>query len=410
MPTKSVKPGHRSPSRSTIIGRSIRMPVGSRPAREGRRTTRPKMRVQTYCDFASLPPRYGPLFERAGIRDFCLTRAWFETFALDAMDRSERLCLIGIEDDGPESSPLALVVTRHRERDGGAGGARTLSSLSNYYSMVFQPLVAEQVAPAAVLAALFKAVCAQVPRYDRLGFQPLDRDSPLFGELREALRQAGLVVEPYFHFGNWYEQTDGLSFRHYLERRPSPLRNTLRRKGRALDRAARARFELIAGGPALERGIADYERVYAMSWKRSEPYPRFIGDLMRTCARMGALRLGLIHLDGSPAAAQIWIVWQARATLYKLAHDRRFDQLSVGSLLTGHMIERMIDVDRVAEVDFGAGDDRFKRAWTSRRRERWGLVAFNPRTVRGALGALRHVVGARVKRAIVWSASVPKSC
>ena len=71
-----------------------------------------------------------------------------------------------------------------------------------------------------------------------------------------------------------------------------------------------------------------------------------------------------------------------------------------------HMIERVIDVDRAAEVDFGVGDDPYKRRWASARRERWGLVAFESRTVRGALGAIRHIVGLKMKAALMNGAVI----
>ena len=358
--------------------------------------THSSMRVQIYHDFASLPSEYDHLFEQAGRKDFCLTRTLFETFAGHAIDCPERLRLIGVEEEG--QAPRALIVARYRER---AGAPRTLFSLSNYYSMVFQPMVAEGAVSGDVLGALLKEVCAETPRYDLLRFQPLDRESPLFGQFQEALRGSGLVVQPYFHFGNWYEDIDALSSQDYLARRPTVLRNTLRRKGGKLERRGGARFELIIGGAALERAMADYEQVYAASWKKSEPHPGFIRDLVSGAAGAGALRMGFLHLDGQAAAAQIWIVWRRRATIYKMAHDARFDSLSLGTLLTWRMMERMIDEERVAQVDFGPGDDPFKRAWMSRRRERWGLVAFDPRTLRGAAGALRHVVGRRVKRGML---------
>ena len=107
-------------------------------------------------------------------------------------------------------------------------------------------------------------------------------------------------------------------------------------------------------------------------------------------AATGALRLGLLYLDDRPVAAQIWVVQRGRAVLYKLAHDRAFDALSPGTVLTMRMLERLLDGEHVTELDLGAGDDPYKRLWAARRRERVGLVAFDPLTWRGAAGALRH--------------------
>ncbi len=357
----------------------------------------PRMKVCTYSSFEALPMVYDGLFEQGGRESFCLTRPWFENLAANILGPDARLRLVGAETGGPDPRALALMVGRHRDQDPSAGGARTFTSLSNCYSMVFAPLVAAGADPAQVLGMLAQAIRDTRPRYDALRFQPLDRASPLFGALQDALRAAGLVVQPYFHCGIWYEPTAGMTSAEYLARRPADLRNMIRRKGGKL--AGRgARLEVITNTGDLERGLADYESVYGRSWKDPEPGPRVIRDLARACAARGVLRLGILHLDGAPIAAQIWIVWEGKATLYKLAHDRRHDRLSPGTVLTMHMIERVIDVDRAAEVDFGVGDDPYKRRWASARRERWGLMAFEPRTVRGKIGILRHVVGRKVKR------------
>jgi len=179
----------------------------------------------------------------------------------------------------------------------------------------------------------------------------------------------------------------------------------VRRKTRALARRDDARVELIVGDTALapavlERAIAAYERVYRASWKVAEPYPRFAEAFIRAAAATGALRLGVITIDDIPAAAQIWVVWQGRATLCKLAHDERCAALSLGSVLTWRVIRHVLDVDRVHEIDFGRGDDPFKQLWMSQRREHWGVLAFNRATPRGLLAAARHLGGGRLARAL----------
>ena len=102
-------------------------------------------------------------------------------------------------------------------------------------------------------------------------------------------------------------------------------------------------------------------------------------------------------MDGRPVAAQVWIVSNGVASIYKLAYDQRYSNLSIGSILTARLMEHVIDVDRVGEVDFLTGDDAYKQDWMSGRRERRGIIAFNPRTLQGTLGALLHFGAIKLK-------------
>jgi CelD/BcsL family acetyltransferase involved in cellulose biosynthesis len=61
------------------------------------------------------------------------------------------------------------------------------------------------------------------------------------------------------------------------------------------------------------------------------------------------------------------------------------------------VLEHLLDDERVTEIDLGVGDDPYKRLWASHRRQRFGLLAFDPRTWRGAAGAFRHVVAGTLR-------------
>ena len=230
------------------------------------------------------------------------------------------------------------------------------------------------------MAALIEGLRARRPRYAVLHFEPLAADAALSDDLAGALRGAGLMTRRYFRFGNWYDDTRGLSFRDYLARRPAALRNTFRRNSARLAGAGAVRLALVQDRGALADAFDRYEQVYAASWKRSEPYPAFVRRLAAALADAGALRLGLLYVDERPVAAQVWLVQRGRAILYKLAHDQAFDALSPGTVLTMRMLERLLDEEHIGELDLGAGDDAYKRLWATRRRERVGLVAFDPLT------------------------------
>jgi hypothetical protein len=352
------------------------------------------MRFRLYSRFEDLPAGYAELFARAGAADFCLSRAWFEALGASILDSGDRLAIAGLESDGSPQEARACLVGRHRERDPAFFGARSFSSLSNYYTLRYAPLVhsADGGAAHAALRGLIEGLRARRPRYGVLHFEPLAPGTALVDDLAASLRAAGFVTRRYFRFGNWHEDTRDLSFDGYLARRPTALRHTFRRKGARLARTGSVRLAVVRDDADLGQALDQYEQVYAASWKRSEPHPAFIRRLATDLAATGALRLGLLYLAERPIAAQLWIIQHGTATLYKLAHDRAFNAVSPGTVLTMRLLERLLDHEQITDLDLGAGDDPYKRLWATHRRERIGLLAFDPLTLWGALGILRHVL------------------
>jgi len=114
---------------------------------------------------------------------------------------------------------------------------------------------------------------------------------------------------------------------------------------------------------------------------------------------MGMLRLGFARLGERTIAAQLWIVDRQKASIYKVAYHEQFASYSPGTVLTAHLLQHVIDKDRVREVDFLIGDDQYKRMWMSDRRERWGIVAYNPRTLIGCALLLKEIAGRTVRAA-----------
>jgi CelD/BcsL family acetyltransferase involved in cellulose biosynthesis len=109
------------------------------------------------------------------------------------------------------------------------------------------------------------------------------------------------------------------------------------------------------------------------------------------------LRLGILHLNSVPVAAQLWLTHGGVASIYKLAYDEEASRYSAGTVLTAAMFEQALDRDHVVEIDYLNGDEPYKRDWMSHRRERRGIIAFDLSQWKGFKAALRHWAGLGLK-------------
>ena len=271
---------------------------------------------------------------------------------------------------------------------------RRLSSLTTPYSLSWRPLVAPGTGAEAQHAA-GRALGRLLGLRPPTRFEALAEDAPGPPALLDGLRASGLALRRYDHFGNWHEVlAPGLGWAGYLADRPPVLRTTI---GRKLARAVRElEFRRVtAPGPELEAGIGAYEAVRAGSWKPDEPAPLFDAALMRAVAARGALRLGVLRrrTDGLAVAAQYWVLGGDKAWLLKLAHLEAERASSPGTALTAIMIRGLLEEDGVRELDFGRGDDPYKRLWVGQRRQRFGLIVADPRHPAGLLALARQAAG-----------------
>lgn len=213
----------------------------------------------------------------------------------------------------------------------------------------------------------------------RITLKPIAEPEPLVA----ALRAAGWIVSTEPSTGNWVAHTEGLTFDDYWAKRPGKLRSTAARKAKTagLDIAIHDRF--------IADAWAAYEDVYRASWKPEEGSFPFLRALAEQEGAAGTLRLGIARKDGRPVAAQLWTVENEEATIHKLAYAEDAKALSPGTLLGMAMFRRVIDQDRVRLIDYGTGDDAYKRDWMDERRQLWRITAWNPATLRGLAGAAK---------------------
>ncbi len=205
-------------------------------------------------------------------------------------------------------------------------------------------------------------------------------------------RRAGYRSVPFASFGNWFEPLRGRRWDAYLADRPGALRETIRRRMRRAERDGGLAFG-VAGPGETAAYLAEYQQVYAQSWKQAEPFPAFAAAFVAEAARAGVLRIAVLRRDGRAVAAQYWTVEHGIATVLKLAHVETARNDSPGTVLTAWMIRRLVDVRSACTASGLRPRRRLRTSGTgpATRRQRAGLVVADPRRPRGAAALLRQV-------------------
>lgn len=316
----------------------------------------------------------------AGGSGFFGTLGWWHTVLLHALPPAAQPTFVTIRRAGLAVAVVPLL------RVGGS-----LTSLTTPYSCVFAPALTvgldrgSRVAAMAALARFGRS--AGVFRLDALPA------SEILTDLTDGARAAGVVPLRFDHFGNWYEDVAGQDWPTYLAGRRGALRETIRRRLRRAEKLADARFDLFTGPDRIDAAIEAFESVYRRSWKQPEPFPTFNAALIRATAESGQLRLGVWSIGADPVAVQFWVVADGEAIVLKLAHDEAFKSHSPGTVLTALMLRHLLNHENVSRIDFGRGDDDYKKGWAMERQQRVGMLLVNPRRLNGGLALLRHAVG-----------------
>ncbi|MDD2881483.1 MAG: GNAT family N-acetyltransferase [Rhodoferax sp.] len=346
--------------------------------------------VSIYRHPDEIPGDVQQLFAAGATHNIEHSTAWYANLIDSVYPGDDGIHIYVLKNNGMPVAALPLRATM-------ATLGQQVQSLSNYYTALYAPLITPGL-ESSDLAVLLAAVHDAHAPLASVRLAPMDPESAGFGLLMNALKTVGLVPFKFFCFGNWYLPVKE-DWPAYLQNRNGTVRSTLKRMGKKFA-AVGGKLELVQGGDELERGVAAYLQVYASSWKTPEPFPQFVPNLIRTCAAHGWLRLGIAWLNGEPVAVQLWIVANGKASIYKLAHDEKFKTYASGTLLTSMLMAHVMQHDQVTEVDYLMGDDPYKQLWMNQRRERWGIIAYNPKTLPGLLGLGKEVLGRRLKGAL----------
>lgn len=244
---------------------------------------------------------------------------------------------------------------------------RRLEGLANWYNFTIRPVVSPGGDADALLAALAEDLQGEAPH---IVLEKLPDEQGETTRLVSAFRKAGWLVFRSRCDVNHVLHLRGRSYADYMANRPGPLRTTLKRKAGKVAVTLETQFS--------PESWAAYEAVYAQSWKPEEGSPAFLRRFAEEEGRAGRLRLAIARAGGEPVAAQFWTVENNTAWIHKLAHTEASKPLSPGTTLSAALFEHVIDQDKVALVDFGTGDDPYKRDWMEDIRPRYRLDMYRP--------------------------------
>ena len=273
-------------------------------------------------------------------------REWFER-----LETTQRGPLYAVAEDASGAVVLPLRVR-----------GRRLESLLNWYGFTWRPLVTPYGSVDSLLMALAQALTA---RSSHIVLDRVPDEDGTARLLQRSFERAGWLVQGEACDTNRILPVNGRDFATYLESRPGPLRTTLKRKAKKVDVTIVERFD--------DDIWTSYEAIYGESWKPEEGDPELLRAFAEAEGAAGRIRLAVARHDGEAVAAQFWTVEDGIAYIHKLAHRENAKPLSPGTTLTAALLEHVIDRDGVKLVDFGTGDDAYKRDWMDEPRLRFRL-------------------------------------
>lgn len=254
---------------------------------------------------------------------------------------------------------------------------KKLKIVSNFYTPFIDIFFDNAIlTPTQAWTLLFVQLNATYKNWRSLEIAPL---YPLQCENLLAVQATLLVSIFKFHFSANYS-TDYQNFETYWNCRSSRLRNTYQRRLKAL---AKQSFSIDIHSAVTEEIKQAYWQIYQQSWKVQEPSDDFINWLMQWADEQRRFKLGLLSINGVPAAFQLWLLDDETAYIYKLAQDKQFDAFSPGTILTKYMIEQLSETDAVRCIDFLLGDDEFKALWMDSKKNVVGAEIINRSTIAG---------------------------
>lgn len=357
------------------------------------------MECKLYKSLSELPSYYQELFESTFDSNYYSSADWFDTLFKTTKKPNEELLIFGVEEG---ENALGLLFMVQSKESYGPFSIKKISSLTNNYSVTFSPVINGAInSESEIIDLLFRTLLSSQQKWDIVEFKNMEQESPSFENFQQHLTASKYIIQDYFCHKNWYENTKNEDFDTYLVKRKSKIKSNHRRRLKKIENElGKPEFRLYSGPSDLDKAIQEFNKIYALSWKGVEQHPIFIEEIIRSAAAKNILRLGVYSAGGKTLAVKLTFATKTIGHMYKTAYDPEYKKYGAGTAINMFMIEHLLNVDKVEHLDFGIGNEPYKSDLMESSRERWGITAYNSKSIFGLLIGQYYTTGHLIKTSL----------
>jgi CelD/BcsL family acetyltransferase involved in cellulose biosynthesis len=194
----------------------------------------------------------------------------------------------------------------------------------------------------------------------------------------------------------------GASLEDFLGQKTAKSRYKLRRVLAELDQRGTVEVACYRSSEQVDGFVREAAEVQRRSWQHAD-VPELLGDEARTrrelhdLARRGLLRSYLLRCGDAPCAFVIGFQGRGIYHYWEVGYDADFAEHSPGMVLLYRLLEDLFLVDRPKLVDFGKGDDGYKRRFATHSTAVTSILLLRP-TLWNAVRIRAHEVFVKLVR------------
>jgi len=327
--------------------------------------------VQKYLSFSELPPQFDAFFIEQEKRSVFFSRAWFERLYEHFLPSPSQLRLYGLELDEQIVGLFVAVSLSAGQKPAGLSELQTIQGFTTTQSFRSALLLRDDnVDRIPDIAVLVRALREDEESFDCIDVDLLCVDDATSLAWVSALRDEGFLCHLELQEWNRYEDVSEIPFSKIAKK-------STKRRERKLGKELKLRFEMYTSPEDMPKAQEAYEDIYRRTWKQADVARQFAADLICDFAKRDWVRFLVLYGDERPLAAECFFVHGNIASSFRTAYDLNYRDFSVGSIVLQRMLEHVMTIDNVLEIDFGPGDEPYKKQWLSKRRKLWRIRAYH---------------------------------